>query len=510
MKTLRLILGDQLNLNHQWFSKPNQDVSYVMMEIRSETDYCRHHIQKVVSFFLAMRNMAEVLRDRGHQVIYYDILHPDNQQSFAANIKQLILTHHVEKFEYQLPDEYRVDQELNNLIRDIRIPAEPFDTGHFFTTRYELKDMFASSKTYLMETFYRAMRRKHQILMQAAKPVGGQWNFDKENRKKLPKQAVVPQPFSVSNDAEAICRDLEKVGVVTMGSMQNQSIPWPVTREQALASLDYFCRYLLPEFGTYQDAMSVKSTTLYHSCLSFALNVKLISPLEVIERVIGEWEQHPESITLAQVEGYVRQVLGWREFMRGVYWARMPQYASMNYFNHRRSLPQWYWNGQTKMNCLHHAIKQSLQTGYAHHIQRLMLTGNFALLAGIEPSETDAWYLGIYIDAIEWVEITNTRGMSQFADGGLLATKPYVSSANYIDKMSDYCGSCFYKPKQKTGEGACPFNALYWHFYNRHREQLQSNPRIGMMYKVWDGMEMQEQEKICAQAEHYLNSIEQL
>jgi deoxyribodipyrimidine photolyase-related protein len=236
----------------------------------------------------------------------------------------------------------------------------------------------------------------------------------------------------------------------------------------------------------------------------------LISPQEVIEAVLHAARDRKHQISLAQVEGFVRQILGWREFMRGIYWAHMPQYADLNFFEHYRPLPQWYWNAQTHMNCMQHAIRQSLHYAYAHHIQRLMLTGNFALLAGVNPTETDAWYLGIYIDAREWVEITNTRGMSQYADGGLLATKPYVCSANYIDNMSNYCKSCFYNVKRKSGDKACPFNSLYWHFFHRHRERLQSNPRVGMMYKIWDAINTEEQNTILQQAEHYLNNIEHL
>jgi len=240
------------------------------------------------------------------------------------------------------------------------------------------------------------------------------------------------------------------------------------------------------------------------------MNVKLLSPKEVVDAVIQAYRSNEHSIALNQVEGFVRQIIGWREYMRGIYWMHMPGYEGLNFFNHENKLPDWYWTGETKMKCLSHSIKQSLQFAYAHHIQRLMVTGNFALLAGIHPDEVDHWYLGIYIDALDWVEITNTRGMSQFADGGIVGTKPYVSSANYIDKMSSYCGKCHYNSKQKVGEKACPFNSLYWHFYARNESLLQKNPRIGMMYVTWDKMQPEVKTELLNQAEFYLENISSL
>ncbi|NVJ46898.1 MAG: hypothetical protein HWE07_07210 [Cytophagia bacterium] len=265
----------------------------------------------------------------------------------------------------------------------------------------------------------------------------------------------------------------------------------------------------LPYFGAYQDAMTTKGWSLFHSRLSFAMNVKLISPQEVIQRTEETWQENQE-IPLSAVEGFIRQILGWREYMRGIYWKFMPGYAKENFFQNDRKLPGWFWSGKTKMKCLSHAIGQSLDYAYAHHIQRLMVTGNFALLAGIHPDEVDQWYLGIYIDAVEWVEITNTRGMSQFADGGIVATKPYVSSANYLHKMSHYCSGCSYDHKKKLGEKACPFNSLYWDFLERNRGSLQKNPRMGMIYRVWDKNSAENKKQIIEQAASYLERIEEL
>ena len=279
---------------------------------------------------------------------------------------------------------------------------------------------------------------------------------------------------------------------------------------QSLELLAFFIEECLPFFGTFEDAMTVNAWSVYHSRLSFALNIKMLSPREVIDKAIDAWKMNPDKISYNQIEGFVRQILGWREFMRGVYWQHMPEYSQLNFFGHDKKLPNWFWTGETKMNCLKHAIGQSLEKAYAHHIQRLMVTGNFMLLAGIDPDEIDRWYLGIYIDALDWVEVTNTRGMSQFADGGIVGTKPYVSSAAYIDKMSDYCSGCFYSKSVKVGEKACPFNSLYWHFYERHESKLAKNPRIGMMYNVWKKMDNDNRTALLAQAEYYLKHIEEL
>ncbi|PBQ30995.1 cryptochrome/photolyase family protein [Sphingobacteriaceae bacterium] len=509
-KTLRLILGDQLHINHSWFKVVDSTVVYVLMEVRSETDYVWHHIQKVAAFFSAMRHFAAALEEKGHWVIYIKLNDRDNVQTFAGNCNSLISKYHFNHFEYLLPDEYRVDQELLKYSQSLTISSASFDTEHFFTSRKELGDFFEGKKTYLMESFYRYMRKKHSFLMQGTGPYNGQWNFDAENRKKLPVNHRATEPFVFKNSVAEIISELAQANIQTIGTVDSENFIWPVSRQQSLELLDFFATECLPLFGTYQDAMSPQEWSLYHSRLSFSLNCKLISPQEVIDRALLEWEKRPDEIAFNQLEGFVRQVLGWREYMRGMYWLKMPEFASVNYFANKNKLPDWYWTGKTKMNCLREAISQSLNYAYAHHIQRLMVTGNFALLAGVDPDEVDKWYLGIYIDALQWVEITNTRGMSQYADGGLIATKPYVSSATYIDKMSHYCSGCYYNKTKKTGDRACPFNSLYWNFYDQHREKLSKNARVGMMYNVWQKMKPADKSAILQQAEYYLTHINEL
>ena len=509
-KTLRLILGDQLNSNHSWYETIDDSVTYVLMEIRTETDYANHHIQKIVGFFTAMQEFAKDLKSKNNNVIYIHINDENNLQSFDKNLEFLIYEQHFTNFEYQLPDEYRVDEVLKNFCKTISISNSVVDSEHFYTTRNELGTFFEGKKTFLLEFFYRALRKKHNVLMEGNKPLTGQWNYDGENRKKLPKNHKPTSPLVFNNDVSQIYLEIQKTNIKTIGNIDAKNFVWPINRKQSLELLDFFVEECLPLFGSYQDAMTPNEWSLYHSRVSFSMNIKMISPQEVIDKCIEEWQKRPAEIEYNQLEGFVRQIIGWREYMRGIYWLKMPEYATMNYFNNQEKLPEWFWTGNTKMNCLKDAITQSLDYAYAHHIQRLMITGNFGLLAGIHPDDMDAWYLGIYIDAIEWVEITNTRGMSQFADGGIVGTKPYVSSASYIDKMSHYCGSCYYKKTIKTGDKACPFNSLYWNFYDRNEDKLGKNPRIGMMYNVWRKMQPEAKTALLEQADYYLKNINDL
>lgn len=509
MKIMRLILGDQLNSNHTWFSKMNDDIIYVMMEIRPETDYAKHHLQKLLGVLGAMRNFAGQMKEAGHHILYVHLNDPENRQDFGKNISKLIADYRIEKFEYQEPDEWRVDQALKLFTETLEIPFEMVSSEHFLTGRNYLKDFFGS-KNYLMESFYRNIRKEYNILMEGQNPLGGKWNYDLENRKKYDGKTPLLPPLEFENDVSDVFDDLKKSGVQWLGEGDPKKFPYPVNRRQSLELLRYFATHLLPHFGKYQDAMTDNSRVLFHSRLSFSLNTKMLHPLEVVHAAIDHWQNHLSKTGIEQVEGFVRQIIGWREYVRGIYWAKMPEYAGMNFFDHTNKLPGFYWTGQTQMNCMQHAIGQSLQTAYAHHIQRLMITGNFALLAQIHPDEVDNWYLGIYIDAFEWVEITNTRGMSQFADGGIMATKPYNSSANYINKMSDYCKNCHYDHKKRVGEKACPFNSLFWNFYDKHENKLRKNPRIGMVYRNLDRMPPNEKAAILAQAAFYLENMEKL
>ena len=508
MRTLRLILGDQLNPNHSWFKTVDPGVVYLMMEIRQETDYVQHHIQKIVGFFAAMRHFAESLKNQGHQLIYLKLDDKHNARKLDFNISSAILETGASRFEYQHPDEYRLDRQLKQLCKGLELETAAVDSEHFLTSREYLENFFEGKKTYLMESFYRQIRRSTGFLMDGDTPLGGKWNYDQDNRKKLPTTLTPPAPLEFTHDVEPILTMIEEAGISTIGRIDPDRFIWPISRKQSLELLEHFVTQCLPAFGTYQDAMTPDHWSLYHSRLSFSLNLKMLSPTEVVGRAIEQWKQNSDEITLSQIEGFVRQIIGWREYMRGIYWAKMPAYAKKNHLKHKNSLPEFFWTGKTNMACVSHAVNQSLDYAYAHHIQRLMITGNFALLAGVSPDAVDQWYLGIYIDAIEWVEITNTRGMSQFADGGIVGTKPYVSSANYIHKMSHYCKTCHYDHKKRVGEDSCPFNSLYWHFFDRHSDHLENNPRIGMAYRNLRKMKPQDKEALLHRANQVLENIE--
>jgi len=509
-KTLRLILGDQLNGNHSWYDSRDEDVAYIMLEVMQEQQYVMHHVQKILAFFGAMRNFAHQLRKKGHEVIYLTLDDPANEQDFERNLQRIIQQEQIARFEYQLPDEYRLDEQLKAICQKLTIETAAVDTEHFLTERYEVKDFFGESKSYLMETFYRHMRSRLHILMRGDEPLGKRWNFDADNRKKYDGKVPLPSALLFKHDVSELKTMIDSMGVKYFGEVDAAHLEWPLYKQEALKALDNFCEHLLPDFGTYEDAMLQDHISLFHSRMSFAQNSKMISPAEIVAKVLSHYEKHQEEITLAQVEGYIRQIVGWREFMRGVYWAQMPEYETKNFFEHNTEIPHWYWDGNTKMNCLHKCIGQSLEHAWAHHIQRLMVIGNFSLLAGINPDDVDAWYLGVYVDALQWVEITNTRGMSQFADGGIIASKPYVASAAYINKMSDYCQHCAYDPKKRYGEGACPFNSLYWNFFDHNDDKLRGNPRIGMVYKNLDRMDPAEKAKLMKQAANYLGRLNEL
>lgn len=497
---IRLILGDQLNENHSWFTTLDNRVTYVMFEMRQETDYVRHHIQKVVAFFAAMRTFARMLEQNGHQVLYYTIDDPNNTQDLEKNIKKVAKLLSASTFAYQLPDEYRLDRQLKELCQNLNIPYKSIDSEHFLTTRNELAKFYEGKKALVMEFFYRYMRKKHQYLMIDGQPEGGSWNYDKFNRNTW-KGGNIPPPYSPDATlAKEIYPQVKAAGIETIGSFDDNLFLFAVSRTESLEQLDYFCNNLLQDFGTYQDAMHQEETNLFHARISFSLNVKLIGPAEVIETAISAYRKSGGNIRLSQIEGFVRQILGWREYIRGLYWKEMPGYKQKNELNNFGQLPNFYWTGDTKMNCLKTSIKNSLDNAYAHHIQRLMITGNFALLLQTLPDAVDNWYLGIYADAVEWVQLPNTRGMSQYADGGILATKPYVSSGSYVNKMSNYCANCCYDKKKRIGENACPFNSLYWNFLDDKREELRGNNRMGMMYNLLGKINPEELAKIKERA----------
>lgn len=514
-KSLRLILGDQLNASHSWYQDKDDTVLYVIAELHQEASYVKHHVQKIAAFFGAMQAFSGALQSAGHEVLYLTLEETQYYADLADLITQLCARFNIERFEHQRPDEYRLLSQLESVSFQLaNIVTTCVDTEHFILPFEEIDTYFKPGKATRLEGFYRKMRQRHNIMMESEHPLGGQWNFDAQNRNKLKKSdlADIPEPLVFENDVADLLERLDNHKVEHFGEI-GSTLLWPVTRKQSLALLDYFCLYGLPKFGRFQDAMTANSQhawSLYHSRLSFAMNVKMLSPMQVIKRAIAEFESRPDEISLAQIEGFIRQIIGWREFVRGMYWVNMPAYSDLNSLDAKRDLPDYFWSGNTKMNCMQQSLGQSLEHAYAHHIQRLMVIGNFCLLAGIDPDQVDKWYLGVYIDAIEWVEMPNTRGMSQFADGGLIASKPYAASGSYINRMSDYCSGCQYSVKEKIGESACPLNSLYWHFMDRHRDRFSKNPRIGMVYRNLEKMDATLRAGTLRRAEWVLQNLGQL
>ena len=512
MSTVRLLLGDQLNPEHPWFSKVDPKVTYVLMEIRSETDYVLHHAQKVLAIFAGMRQLAKNLKVAGHHVRYFRIGDADNAQNFAENLKKVFAETQAKHFEHQEPDEWRLDQDLAAFRKTCGLTARVVSAQHFIDSREGVAQHFGQTRVrWLMESYYRVMRTRTGLLMDGkGAPVGGKWNFDHDNRRPWKGDPPAPKPWDSRADLTSLWKEIQAAGIKTFGEPSAANFPWPLDRTEALAHLKAFVKRGLPDFGAYEDAMHTSSDRLFHSRLSHALNLKMLHPLELAEAAAQAHLQDPERIPLAAAEGFIRQIIGWREYIRGVYWARMPDYAESNGLEHDLPLPSWFWTGKVKMNCMQHAVGQSLKTAYAHHIQRLMVIGSFCLTAGVHPREVERWFLGVYIDAFEWVELPNVLGMSQHADGGFLASKPYCGAAAYISKMSNYCQGCAYDPKDRLGPKACPHNALYWDFWLRHAPRFKNNPRIGMAVRQALGMKPADQAAIRAKAAELRAGIENL
>lgn len=507
VKNLRLVLGDQLcrevSALHNLDS--TRDV-VLMVEVHDEATYVRHHKQKLVLVLSAMRHFAESLRAEGMLLDYVQLDDQDNSGSLTGELGRALSRHPVDRIVITQPGEWRVWEMMQTWGERFNTPIEFREDDRFLCSRAEFADWAKRGTNLRLEFFYRHMRRKTGWLMAGDKPEGGRWNYDVENRKKLPRSIAVPParrfvPDATTRDVMALVQERfpDHFGDV-------KSFGWAVTREDALEALQHFITNCLPQFGDYQDAMKAGEDFLFHAVLSPYINIGLLSPREVCEAALVASRQG--SVPLSAVEGFVRQILGWREFVRGVYWMKMPGYARTNFLNAERPLPEFFWTAKTDMKCLREAIEATRRSAYAHHIQRLMITGNFALLTGVAPAQVEEWYLSVYADAFEWVELPNTHGMALHADGGLLGSKPYAASGAYIDRMSDYCAGCAYDPKIKLGAEACPFNYLYWHFLIVNEGRLRSNMRMAMPYRSLARMAAEHREQITQQAEQFLIRLE--
>lgn len=507
MSALRLVLGDQLSdsLSALRDLNPAQDV-VLMFEVHEEATYVPHHQQKLVLVLAAMRHFAQRLRARSIRVDYVRLDDPHNRGSFSAELERALQRHGSRRLIVTHPGEWRVLEMLRNWPQRFGVQLELREDDRFLCPLAGFRSWAKNKRQLRMEFFYRLMRQKTGWLMHGDQPEGGAWNFDADNRKPLGDDLVPPPRLGFAPDAltHAVMALVRARYGQHFGELD--TFAWPVTREQALQQLDAFIAHSLPQFGDYQDAMRQNQDWLFHSALSPALNLGLLLPREVCEAALAAYARG--AAPLNAVEGFLRQILGWREYVRGIYWTFMPEYAQRNHLEARRPLPDFFWSGQTQMNCLRECIRNTREHAYAHHIQRLMVIGNFALLAGLDPLEVQRWYLLVYADAFEWVELPNVHGMVLHADGGLLGSKPYAASGAYIERMSDYCRHCVYQVRLKNGPKACPFNYLYWDFLQRHQDKLGGNPRLAMPYRTLQRLPAARREAITQDAARFLEHLQ--
>ena len=506
MTVLRLILGDQLSHQIASLRDINIDTDIVLMaEVSAEVTYVKHHKRKIALLFAAMRHFAEELRRAGTNVIYRRLDDQNNGGSLESELKQVIASRKISKLVVTMPGEYRLMETMRSWQSTLDVAVELREDDRFLCSLDKFNKWADGRRQLRMDFFYRDMRRDHNVLMDGGEPIGGKWNFDSDNRESPKAGMVIPPPLQfvpdkITNDVLALvserCAD-------HFGDLDD--FGFAVTREQALAVLDHFIDQRLNNFGKYQDSMILDEPWVYHSHIGFYLNAGLLLPAEVISA--AETAYHGGHVPLNSVEGFIRQILGWREFVRGIYWLKMPDYAALNFFEAKRDLPEFYWSGETKMLCLAQAVDATKKYAYAHHIQRLMVLGNFALLAGLSPEQVNEWFLIVYADAYEWVELPNVSGMVLFADGGYLASKPYAAGGAYINRMSNYCKHCHYKVSQKNGVTACPFNYLYWDFLIRNRSKLKDNARLGMMYRSLDRMDASKIAAVRHDADRFLTML---
>ena len=503
MSRLVLVLGDQLSEEMAALKAADRTRDMVVLaEVRDEATSVRHHPKKIAFLFAAMRKFADRLRAAGWDVRHTAYDDPDNAGSICGELLRRAEETGATEVLATEPGEWR----LISALRHCPLKVHLLEDDRFIASHADFDRWAEGRRALRMEYFYRDMRRRTGLLMEGDEPAGGKWNFDHENRKPAPDEVTIDGPprFEPDESVEAVLDLVEREFPSNFGRVR--PFWFATTREQAMQALDHFVTHALPRFGDYQDAMLDDHRFLYHAVLSPYLNAGLLSPREVCEAAERAWRDGHAPINA--VEGFIRQILGWREYVRGIHFREGPDYTRRNALEQTRDLPAFYWGAETRMRCVAKAVEQTRDEAYAHHIQRLMVTGNFALLAGVDPQQVHEWYLEVYADAYEWVEAPNVIGMSQFADGGIVASKPYVSSGAYISRMSDYCRSCAYSVTRKTGEDACPFNLLYWHFLDRHRERFERNTRMVQMYRTWDRMDEDRRRTVLAEARDFLSRME--
>jgi deoxyribodipyrimidine photolyase-related protein len=508
MTTIRLILCDQLSHNISSLKGIAKNDFVLMFELMQELTYVKHHPKKIAFTLSSMRHFANELVKNKHKVRYIELEDPANSGAFVTELQRAIKETSAKRLVVTEPSEYRFLELLQSMAIESDIEIEIRHDDRFLCSIPDFKLWAQQHKQLRMEYFYREMRRRYKILLeQDGKPTGGEWNYDKQNRKPPTKGLIFPKRISHQKDSitKAVLELVHRKFSQHFGRLE--PFHFAVNREQALIELDHFIAEVLPDFGTYQDAMIAGEPFLYHSLISSYLNIGLLLPLEICQK--AEQAYRTGKAPLNSVEGFIRQILGWREFIRGIYWLHMPKYAAMNFLDSKQPLPEFYWTAETKMFCIAEAVRHTRDYAYSHHIQRLMVTGNFALLAGIDVAQVQEWYLAVYSDAYEWVEMPNTLGMALFGDGGIVGSKPYAASGKYINKMSNFCSKCQFDPNETIGDNACPFNALYWDFFARNKNKLKNNARVPFVYTTWEKFGEQKQKSIREKAVQILLDMQE-
>ncbi len=507
MGALRVLLGDQLSAGLPTLQDLDKAADVVLLaELRAECTYVKHHAQKIVLVLSAMRHFAAALRAQGVHVDYITLDDPENTHTLRGEVARAVARHAPTRVVITEPGEYRLDQDMRHWQAALGLEVDILDDTRFFTRRQDFIAWARGKRQLRMEFFYRDQRRRFGLLMEDGEPAGGRWNFDAENRKRLPAKLPIPAPPRSTPDAttRGVMALVARAFPDHFGDLE--SFAWPVTAEAAQAAAQDFIDNRLAQFGDWQDAMKQGEWALFHALVSTSLNLGLLDARWLCNAAEAAWRAG--RAPLPAVEGFIRQIVGWREFIRGIYWLHMPDYGALNALGAHRALPGFYWSGATRMNCMAQVVADTRRHAYAHHIQRLMITGNFALLAGIDPDAVDEWYMVVYADAYQWVEMPNTRGMALFADGGIVGSKPYAAGGAYINRMSDYCSKCAYDVKDAVGENACPFNYLYWDFMARHAKRFAGNPRMAMPVRTLANMDEQRVRAMRQNAARFLARME--
>lgn len=504
---LIVIFGDQLSLNISSLQTVNPTKDMILMcELKNEAEYVKHHKMKIAFIFSAMRHFSGTLVNKGYNVTYVRLDDKENTGNFYHEVERICKLSSIDEIVLTEPSEYRVLSDIWTWQKKLNKTVNILEDDRFLCSKDEFKVWASGKKQLRMEFFYREMRKKLDVLMtDKVNPEGGKWNYDSENRKSPNLNLDIPNPHITKIDSitEEVIELVKENFADHFGKLEN--FYFAVTRLDALKVLAQFVQERLVYFGDYQDAMIENEPWMFHSHISFYLNCGLLTPLECVKASLVAYAD--KKVPLNAVEGFIRQIIGWREYIRGIYWLKMPSYKQLNFLGSTRKLPQFFWNGNTKLNCLKQCISETEKHAYAHHIQRLMVLGNFSLLAELDPKDVNEWYLIVYADAYEWVELPNVTGMILFADGGVVASKPYAAGGAYINKMSNYCKNCCYSVTKKTGDKACPFNYLYWNFLYKKRPLLEKNPRVAMMYRTWDRMDEEKKTEIIKSAERFLELL---